>query len=340
MFKVLEGSFWENVGNFFVNLWNEIVKFFTVPDSSGLSNGSRLIIAFFFLVIAWFLVKLFIKFLRKIFKINEVKVKRKKKVFNQKTKKFDIKYEVVDNSLRRYVITSLSVLLKFLVFLGFLAIIKVDLTGFATIISSALLAVGLSMQDFIKNFFAGLVILYNRYISLGDYVSVYNGEAEGVVHEIKAFSTILNNFDGQQLIVPNGLILNNVSKNFDNNPYRRVVIKIGVSYEANINLAKELLLSTFDDDPRIIKTIESKKPSVVLDSFDQSAVILSLRMYTKKDNYWSVFYEYNEKVLRILRDNNILISYNLLTNHKKSKEIFSANLVERSNESKIKDKKD
>lgn len=292
-------SFWDRIAEFFISLWEKTIGF--AEDKL-----PRFIIGVILFVVLWLLLKIILKRLRKTLKINEIKVRRKKKVFNQKTKKFETKHITVDNTLRRYVFMSISVLLKVLIILIFLAVIQIDLTGFAQIASSAILAIGLSAQDFIKNFFAGLLLIYNKYVSIGDFINA-NKDAEGYIKEIGAFSTVIDNVDGQEYIVPNSVILNNTTKNFDHNPYRRVVIRIGVDYGTDVQFVRDLILGMIKDDERIIHEIEGKKPQVVLESFDTSAIVISVRFFASRKIYWDMLFEYNEKILNALNNNNIKI---------------------------------
>lgn len=303
---------WSNISNFFVNVWEKIIDFFTVSENGELTEGERLVIALIVLVVGWVLIKLLMIGLKKLFHVNDVVIKKKKKLINPKTKKIEIKYVNVDSSLRRFMFSLTSVCLKFLLVIAFFSILEVKIEGLATVISSALLAVGLSLQDSISNFMAGILLLSNKTIAVGDYVSVAGG-ADGTVVAVSIVSTILDTPDNQRLVVPNRLILANTAKNYSKNIDRRSKIKVRVVFGSDIDKVKDTLINLVKDDHRIIQTIQNKKPMVVLSSIGESSLNFELRFWTKNSYYWNVNFEYNEKVLRAFEKENIQFAFNTVT---------------------------
>ena len=281
-------GFWKSLGDFFVRLGNSLYTFWINPGDEKMPYIATFIFALIFLVLGYFLIKLINKIIRKILKLG------KKKFVNEK-------------SIKNLIASTISAFLYFLLVIGFLAILGANLTGIATIISSGILAVGLSLQDVISNFASGIIILSSKPFVVGDYVSLNNGEAEGTVKEVRFTSTYLENADNNMISVPNKNIVNSVIKNYSKMPYRRVTITISVNYDSDIDNVKNSLLELVLNDDRVDKI--NNKPSVVLSNLNEYSLDFTLRFYVKQEFYWDFLYEYNELIIKKCRKDNIDIPF-------------------------------
>ena len=114
---------------------------------------------------------------------------------------------IKDRTIKTFLLSLVKVIANIAIVIIFLLILKVDLTGVAQIFSSAILAVGLSLQDVISNFASGVIILANKPFVVGDYIDLNNGEAEGTVIDVKFLVTALETVDKQIITVPNTNVL-------------------------------------------------------------------------------------------------------------------------------------
>jgi small conductance mechanosensitive channel len=104
--------------------------------------------------------------------------------------------------------------------LGVLAIYTKDAFGWILTSFSVIgLVIGLSLQDILKNFFAGVWVLVERPFRIGDTIDV--GGSSGVVEEIAFRTTILKTADGREIIVPNGIFMTSAVINLTRFPLRR-----------------------------------------------------------------------------------------------------------------------
>ena len=287
MINILNGwtDFWNKVGKFFSNYGQELYNFWIAPKE-GTPYIITLIFALIYLVLGYFVIKLINKGIRKLLKLG------KKKFVNEKT-------------IKNFVANFINVCLNLFLVLSFLSILGVSLNGVATIFSSAILAVGLSLQDVIGNFASGLIILTTKPFITGDYVNI-NNECEGEVTDVKFLATYLLTYDKQVVVVPNKTITNSIITNYSTYHLRRVVINVGVDYSCNIDKVKEVMISLTKDDPRISNDF---KPSVVLSSFGEYSLNFALRFYVDTNNYWDTLFEYNEKIIKSFQKENINIPY-------------------------------
>ena len=216
---------------------------------------------------------------------------------------------IKDRTIKTFLLSLIKVIANIAIVIIFLLILKVDLTGVAQIFSSAILAVGLSLQDVISNFASGVIILANKPFVVGDYIDLNNGEAEGTVIDVKFLVTALETVDKQIITVPNKNITGSVVKNYSKNPLRRITLNIGVDYSTNIDKAKNVILNIVKNDNRIL---EEPNPVVFLTAFNDSSLNLSLRCYVPNSMYWDILFSLNEKILLEFRKNDINIPFNRL----------------------------
>ena len=130
---------------------------------------------------------------------------------------------------------------------AFVAIAALDQLGVPTtslvaIFGAAGLAIGLSLQDSLKNFAAGVMIILNRPFSAGHVVEVAG--VMGVVEKVGVFSTMMTTPDNREITIPNGSIYGDVITNYSARDTRRIDLVIGISYDDDIKQAKDCLLYT------------------------------------------------------------------------------------------------
>ncbi|HKB71264.1 MAG TPA: mechanosensitive ion channel family protein [Thermoanaerobaculia bacterium] len=133
------------------------------------------------------------------------------------------------------------------------------------------LAVGLAAKDTMANFIAGLIILWDKPFALGDDVEI--GETPGWVRHIELRTTILEDIDGNDVILPNSDVVAKKIINYSRTPRSRLHVPIGIAYGANIEAARTALLAAAAGDARLL---ESPAPVVIVTELADSAVVLEL----------------------------------------------------------------
>lgn len=114
---------------------------------------------------------------------------------------------------------------------AFLARMGFHTTGILTLLSAFTVAIGLSLQDVMKNFFSGLFMLAEKPFSVGDRVSVRN--QEGTVQGIDIRTTMLRTDDGSLLMVPNSMMFTEILRNESRFNMRTVRYNITTSMAAD-----------------------------------------------------------------------------------------------------------
>jgi small-conductance mechanosensitive channel len=144
---------------------------------------------------------------------------------------------------------------------------------------SAALGIGLGfgLQDIVKNFVAGLVLLLERPIEVGDRVVV--GDATGEVVEIRARATIVRTNDEVDLIVPNSRFITDIVQNWSYGSNRvRHRIPLGVAYASDPEAVEAALLAAAKRSENVL---DDPAPKVLLAGFGDSSLDFELRCWTR-----------------------------------------------------------
>ena len=130
--------------------------------------------------------------------------------------------------------------------------IGIDLTGLAIIVGFLSVGIGFGLQNITSNFVAGLILLLERPIKVGDRVIL--GNQEGDVVEIKMRSTTVRTLNNIAVIVPNSEFVSSKLENWSYGDQNvRVDIDIGVSYESNLEKVMRSLLEVAEEHPEVLK---------------------------------------------------------------------------------------
>ncbi len=149
----------------------------------------------------------------------------------------------------------------------------------------AALTVGLSfgLQEIVANFVSGIILLFERPISVGDTISV--GGVEGKVTKIRIRSTTITDWDNKEVLVPNKtLFTTNITNWTLSDQIVRIVIPVGIAYGANARKAEEILLKVTNDNEL---TLDTPASSVIFVGFGDSSLDFKLRTYAKSSNRMS-----------------------------------------------------
>ena len=201
-----------------------------------------------------------------------------------------------------YILLALTILQRF----------GVQTTSIVAAIGSVGVAIGLALQGSLSNFAGGVIILLIKPFKVGDYV--IQGSLEGNVSEIQLFYTTLTTPDNRKIIIPNGQLADNSLINATAADTRRLDIKVGISYNSDVKLAKDLLLKLGENDPDTLRE-EGKAPMAAVEELADSSVNMLLRVWTQTDKYWDVKFRLTEAVKTTFDEAGIEIPFNQLDVH-------------------------
>ncbi len=203
---------------------------------------------------------------------------------------------------------------KLLAFLGFLGYVGIDTAGIGTIIASLGVGIGLAVQGSLSNLAGGLIILIMRPFKIGDYIEA-QGEG-GTVEEIKIFYTYLITGDNKVVMIPNGSLANGNIRNFSAKEFRRVDLEFSISYDEDFEKAKKVIWNVLENTEHVLM---DPQPFVRVKTHGESTINIITRVWTKNEDYWSVYFDLMEAVKTNFDNANIEIPYNQLDVHIKNK---------------------
>ena len=189
-----------------------------------------------------------------------------------------------------------------------------DTTSVAAALASCGVAIGLALQGSLSNFAGGVLILILKPFVVGDYIVEDNKGREGTVTEIQLFYTKLLTVDNKTVIIPNGTLANTSLTNVTAQDKRRLDLTVGISYDADLKKAKELIAGLFGADEDILK---AEGIDVFVDNLGDSSVTIGARGWVKKEAYWNAKWRLTEAIKLTLDENGIEIPYNQVVVHMK-----------------------
>jgi len=210
----------------------------------------------------------------------------------------------MDPSLRPFLTALVKVGLQILLVISVASMIGIEMTSFIAVIGAMAFAVGLALQGSLANFAGGVLILLLKPFQVGDYIEAAG--VAGTVKEIQVFYTHLDTPDNKRIIVPNASMSNASTVNYNTNPVRRVDFTFEVGYGDDLDRVRAVLLEIAENHPL---TFEDPPPQVIVGGHGENAIIVYLRMWSKKEDYWTIYFELMEKVKKAFDEAGINIPY-------------------------------
>ncbi len=216
----------------------------------------------------------------------------------------------VDEGVKQFLDSFFKIILYFVLAMAVINQLGVETTSVVAVLGSAGLTLGLALQGSLSNFAGGVLILLFKPFKVGDYIMEDTHQNEGTVSEIMIFYTRLVTTDNRTVVIPNGTLANSSLTNVTQQDRRRVDVFVGISYEADIQKAKELLTELLLSETA---RLEEEELSVFVDALEDSSVKLGCRIWVAAEDDWKVKWRLNEQIKEIFDRNQIEIPYNQLT---------------------------
>lgn len=213
-----------------------------------------------------------------------------------------------DYTTSNFVCSSIKGYLYIFLVLTILLILGLPGDSIASIISSAIVAIGLSLQSIIKSFAAGFIIISTKKFKKGDKIVLNKGAVEGTVSEIGVLNTTLLTGDNNILIVSNSDFLSGTLLNKSINKYRRVDLNVSVIYGYDLEEIKKILISCVKKQPGVTLDI---KYSASLKELGEDGLIFSVKCYAPSSIDGTVKTELRERIYTEFLNRGIQMPYNL-----------------------------
>lgn len=191
-----------------------------------------------------------------------------------------------------------------------LAVLGIPATALLASAGLIVVIVGVALRESIANFAATVIFLLFEPFKVGETIETC-GET-GTVTEILAFNTVLTKADNRIVILSNGRIQENNLINYTRNNHLRADVTVGVGYDADIALARKIILDTLYADPRLLK---EPAPGVGVTELGDSAITLGIWPWVKSTDYFAFRGDMRERIKLALERAGIAIPYPQLDVH-------------------------
>ena len=211
-----------------------------------------------------------------------------------------------------FTISFIKIVLYIVLFMTIASLLGIPLTAFVTLLGSAGVAIGLSLQGGLSNIAGGLIILFFKPFMVGDFIDTHTDS--GTVKSINLFYTVLVTPDNRIISIPNGNLANQTTINYSKEKVRRLDINIGVSYKNDQENVKKVLRNILKNDKRIIME-EGKMPFVEITDYLDSSITYTIRVWVLNSDYWNLKFAILSSIKNDFEKNNISIPYPQLDVH-------------------------
>jgi small-conductance mechanosensitive channel len=189
-----------------------------------------------------------------------------------------------------------------------LDLIGLDLTTLTVFGGAIGIGIGFGLQKIASNFISGLILLLERSVEQDDLIELPDGTT-GFVRKSSARYTLVETFDGKEILIPNeDFITNRVTNWTLSTTKARIQIHLGVSYGSDIEKARELILEAAREHPRCI---EDPAPQCFLLNFGDSSVDFTLLFWVANvvEGRWAPQSEVMFAIWKKFRENGIEIPF-------------------------------
>ena len=214
------------------------------------------------------------------------------------------RYQQLDATLFKFLGSVVKYIILAFVGIAVLNRFGVQTASIIALLGAAGLAVGLALQGTLSNLAAGVMLLIFRPYKVGDFIDVAG--KFGKVSEIDMFTTILQTFDNQQIIIPNSQIWGEQIINHSHHTVRGVDMRFGVAYDEDIDKTRGVIDQVLAQHPHIL---QDPAPFVEVESLNESSVDFLVRPFCEGQHYFDVLYSIPEQIKKALDDANIEIPF-------------------------------
>jgi potassium-dependent mechanosensitive channel len=173
-------------------------------------------------------------------------------------------------------------------------------------VAALTLGLGFGLQEVVANFVSGIIMLFERPVRVGDTITI--GEYSGTVARIRTRATTIVDWDNREVVVPNKNFITERLINWTlSDTMTRIVLPVGVSYDADVDEVMSTLRAIADENPLILK---EPPPNVLFLHFGDSALSFELRVYVgqMKDRMATIS-ELHQAIIKEFRKKGIEIAY-------------------------------
>ena len=202
-------------------------------------------------------------------------------------------------TLTSYIIITLGIVLVF-------NTLGADWSKLQWLVAALGVGIGFGLQEIVANFISGIIILFERPIRVGDFVTV--GDTNGFVTRIRIRATTIRNRDAQELLVPNKEFITGRLLNWSlTDQLSRLQIPVGIAYGSDVQKAMRLMEEAARQNKKVLL---EPSPTVIFQSFGDNSLIIILRCFVNSvDHREEAISALNQAINRKLNEAGIVIAF-------------------------------
>ena len=218
----------------------------------------------------------------------------------------------LDAGVGGFLISTLSVALYVLLGVSIAMLLGVPTASFIAALASCMAAIGLAMQGSLSNVAGGLMLLIFKPFRIGDYISCPDLNVEGTVKQISVVYSVLHTYDGIEVTIPNGTLMNSVVKNLTITDARRLDLPFRISHAHPIAEVEAILAAVVATEARVRP---EPAPFTRVTDVAGDALTYTVRVWVPNSEYWPVRFDLIRAVMDALNANGITVPHEQLDVH-------------------------
>ena len=232
------------------------------------------------------------------------------RISNDSGKQYIRKQENLDKGTREVFAKLFEIGLYFLIFILLLQVMGISLTALAVFGGALGVGLGFGLQAIASNFISGIIILLDRSLTVGDFIELDDGRS-GTIRALNMRSTILETFDGKDIVVPNETFVTSSFINWTHADIKqRYAIEFQVAYDTDMEKCVEILKEVVQSHPQVLsgpECLPEEQPDAEISGFGDSGVDILIEYWMEgvDDGVNRVDADLNMMIWKALKENNI-----------------------------------
>ncbi len=212
-----------------------------------------------------------------------------------------------DEMLQSFIRSISYFLLLLIVVIASLSQLGINTSSLVALIGAAGLAIGLSLQNSLQNFAAGVMLLIFKPFQKGDQIET--GGTVGTVQQMGILVLELRTSDNKTVLIPNSSVFSGKITNYSANDTRRLNFVFDIAYDADLRKAKEIILQILTNESKVLLT---PAPDVSVSELAVSSVKLGAQAWVNTSDASSAYSSVLEQVKLAFDEAGIVIPFNQL----------------------------
>ena len=217
-----------------------------------------------------------------------------------------------DTGIITFICSLIRALFKIIVCITAVAQLGMNVSSIIAALGAAGLTIGLALKDSMSNIAGGAQIIFTKPFRVGEYIALDG--VEGTVERIEIMFTTLKTFDNKEVVIPNSKVTASVIKNYSSTQTRQLGLNYCIGYDEDIASVKRLLSDLTDSSSMVRKT---PSPRIVVGKHGDSGITIEVKVWCKTEDYWTLYYDMQEKVKLAFDEAGIRVPFNQMDVHMK-----------------------